>query len=237
MKEKIDRWIKAERLKLLLTFSVLILGIILIMILRTTYIVVAQYINTIFLFVSLGFMSVLLIVNYIKVKKISLILLFGIIVNSMIYYLGSNSVNNICLLWIRAVLFLSTAALGLIVVWIAKTRMVKNFSAYLMLSLLTVILNFGGFYESLYSMYFRYDLEAFKIEQGMSYSQSIMPIDFIYYSGDAFFGTDISDVRIKYIDYIELSNKESKMSKHIDKYESATKIVQIAKLVSFLESM
>lgn len=234
MKEKIHHWIKAEKFKLL---TVLLASVVNILVLIPTYFI-EKYINTGFLIFGVGTLFFFLVKECKKTKQISIVYLFGVNVISLINFLWSyNIIFNSYLLWIRAILFLAVVISGLIIAWKGKKGLEQQFIGYLIISLLTVVLNFGGFYEALYSMYFPYELEGFKIEQEMSYSQAITPMDFIYYSGDAFFGTDISDVRIRYIDYTQLNNQESIMSKYVDKYESATKIIQLAKLVSFIESI
>lgn len=234
MKEKIWHWITTGRMKLLLVLLLLTLNII---VLAPTYFI-EKYVNTACLLLGVIAIYILLIREYKKSKRISKIYLVTINVISMVNFLFSSGVGfNASLLRLRAVLFLGVVALGLIVVWKAKKSLAKQFTSYLVLSLLTVVLNFGGFYEALYSMYSPYGQESFKIDQNMSWSQAVMPVDFIYYSADAFFGTDISDVSIKYIDYMELYNEDSTVAKHEDKYKSAIKIIQIAKIFSVIESV
>ncbi|MFO1443260.1 hypothetical protein KDN24_08530 [Bacillus sp. Bva_UNVM-123] len=234
MRDRIYGWIKAEWIKL---SGIMLLSLLNILALKPIYLL-AGYVNTLFLLFGVISISFFLIREYLKYQKISIIYVIGINVIALINFLGSPGVIfGICLLWIRFIIFLIPVVLGLFIVWKAKTKIVKHFHTYLILSLFTVILNFGGLYESLYSMYFPYGQENFKIDQEMSWSQVVMPIDFIYYSSDAFFGTNISDVSIKYIDYMELHNDESIMANHKDKYEGAINIIQIAKILSLLESI
>jgi len=177
-------------------------------------------------------------VEYIKSRKISKVYLVAINAISMANFLLSDGVTfNTGYLIFRAVLFMVVVVVGLVVVWIAKKHFKKHFVGYLILSLWTVVLNFGGFYEALYSISFPYGQESFKIDQNMSWSQVVMPVDFIYYSADAFFGTDISDVSIKYLDYMELLNEDSIVTKHVDKYDIAIQTIQIAKMFSVIESV
>lgn len=234
MSRKIWSWIKIEKIRLLI---VLLMSVANIFALIPTYFN-EKYVNTAFLLFGVGFLITLLICNCKKTKKISKIYLIGINIISVINFLWSSDIIlPMYLLIIRGILFLIVLVLGLVVVWRAKTRLAEKFIPYLIVSLLTVILNFGGIYESLYSMYFPYGQEGLEIDQSMTYSQAVMPIDFIYYSADAFFGTDISNVSIKYIDYTKWYDKENLEAIHIDKYEGAQITIQIIKMLSLVESM
>lgn len=233
MNQKIRNWIKREKIKLLIVLVVVIN----ILALIPTYFN-EKYVNTAFLVLSVGFLSILLIRDCKRTKKISKIYLIGINSISLINFLGSyDIVFPMGLLWVRVILFLIVAVLGLVVVLRAKIKIVEKFTPYLIVSLLTVILNFGGLYQSLYSMYSPYGQEGLEIDQSMSYSQAVMPIDFIYYSADAFFGTDISDVSIKYIDYMKWYDENSMEAIHLDKYEGAIMTIQIIKMLSLFESV
>lgn len=64
-----------------------------------------------------------------------------------------------------------------------------------------------------------------------------MPCDFIYYSADTLFGTDISDVSIRYIDYMDLRDQNNIVSRYADQYEKGQIIPQIIKLLSLSESV
>lgn len=234
MSRKIWSWIKTEKIKLLI---VLLVSVANILALLPTYFN-EKYVNTAFLLLGVGLLIALLINDCKKTQKISKIYLIGINIISLINFFGAyNIILPMYLLLIRGVLFSIVLVLGLVVVWRAKTKIAGKFTPYLIVSLFTVILNFGGLYESLYSMYFPYGQEGLKIDQGMTYSQAAMPIDFIYYSADAFFGTDISDVSIKYIDYMKWYDKENSEAINIDKYEGARITIQIIKILSLFESM
>lgn len=234
MKEEIFHWIGVEKRKLGLILLLLIVNI---FVLVPTYFV-EKYINTACLLFGVGLLSVLLFKDSQKTQRISKIYLIGINTIAMINFLLSyNVVFPIYLLLIRTILFLVVVIFGLIVVWRAKTRIAEKFIPYLVISLLTVVLNFGGLYESLYSMYSPYGQEGLEIDQGMTYAQAIMPLDFIYYSADAFFGTDLSDVSIKYIDYTKWYDEDNIEAVHIDKYNGAKITIQIIKMLSLFESM
>lgn len=195
------------------------------------------YFNMLSLVLSSVLISILLYREYKNSGKLSIIYIVGINFIVMTDFLRSSGLLfNFYLLFTRAIVYLALIALGIIIVWIARTFK-KNFIKYLLLSLFMIIFNFGGLYGTLYSLYSPYGQESFEIDQKMSYSQAIMPLDFIYYSSDVFFGTNISDVKIKYIDYLDGYNEESIVSKHIDKYEGASLIIQITKMLSLFESV
>lgn len=196
-----------------------------------------KFIRTAFFIVAFVTMCVLLIRNYKETDNISRVYLLGINLISLINLIGTDiSLFGIIELIIRGIVFLGAVLLELIIVWIAKNKEEKKFLFYLIVSLLAVVINFGGVYQSLYSMYFPYGQEGLKIDQGMEYKQAIMSIDFIYYSADNFFGTDISDVSIKYIDYMKWYEEDAMEAIHIDKYDGAICAIQITKFFALLES-
>lgn len=137
---------------------------------------------------------------------------------------------------VRAFLFIILVVIGLWIVWEAK-KIKKKFILYLVVSLLTVIIGFAGVYQAIYFEYFPYDQEALKIEQEMSYEQVIMPLDFIYYSADNLFGTDISDVRINYIDDTEYLEDNSVKARHVNKNAGAKFAIQLIKIFALGESL
>lgn len=120
--------------------------------------------------------------------------------------------------------------------WEAKKNK-KKFILYLIISLLTVIIGFAGVFQAIYFEYFPYDQEALKIEQEMSFGQVIMPLDFIYYSADNLFGTDISDVSINYIDDTEYLQEDSIKARYADKNVGAKFAIQLTKIFSLGESL
>lgn len=190
-----------------------------------------------FFLVAVVTMCVLLIRNYKETDNISRVYLLGINLISLINLIGTDiSFLGITELIVRGIVFLGAVLLELIIVWIAKNQEEKKFLFYLIVSLLAVVINFGGVYQSLYSMYFPYGQEGLKIDQGMEYEQAIMSIDFIYYSADNFFGTDISDVSIKYIDYMKWYEEGTMEAIYIDKYDGAICAIQITKFLALLES-
>lgn len=197
-----------------------------------------RYVNMTCFVLGIFIFGGLIIINYKLTQRISKTYLVGIIFISLInFYESKDVIFSEELLYVRAGLFLAVVSLGLWVVWIARTKIIEGFMKYLAISLLMVVLNFGGFYESLYSIYFPYGQEGFSIDQGMTYSQAVMPMDFIYYSADTFFGTDISDVRINYIDYMRGYDESSQEKKYIEKYEGAELTNRIIKISSLLESI
>lgn len=141
------------------------------------------------------------------------------------------------LLIIRAIVFIIFLVWGLRAVWIAKKSKLKKFNCYLLLSLIAVVISLGGLYHSLYELCFPDGLEALKIEQEMSYSQALMPEDFIFYSADAFFGTSISDVKIKYIDEAKLYDDQGAQVNNMSMLKYAKIIIQFVKVISLLESI
>ena len=194
--------------------------------------------STLSLTIGIGWLVYLLCKDYRKKRNIPMIYLLGIVEIACVNFWNSDDVifPAVCLL-IRGILFLIVVVSGVVAIWLIKTRLRKNFFRYLIISLSMVIVGFAGIYGSLYSVYFPYGYEALEIAQGMSWGQVVMPCDFIYYSTDTLFGTDISDVSIRYVDYLELQNSDNIMSKHVDKYEGGKIVTQIAKFLSISESI
>ncbi|SHN83278.1 hypothetical protein SAMN04487896_5257 [Paenibacillus sp. ov031] len=235
--EKIYRWISAEKINTMIVAMSLLLVNILSVIVPPSWFI-TKYFNTPIFLISIIILIIMLIKKCKKDKKISLVYLISINIISVISYVFVSGIwFDVWQLWLKAVIFITIVILGLVVVWKAKTKFVGKFNLYLIISLITVILNFGGFYNSLYSIYFRYGLESFKIEQGMTYPQAIIPSDFIYYSADAFFGTDLSDVSLRYNDHNNLIDKNNIASNYIDKYDDANLTIDIVKMFSMLESI
>ncbi|KLU57056.1 hypothetical protein EL84_07340 [Paenibacillus sp. VT-400] len=241
MKKKIYKWVGSEKINLKIVAPILLINVFSSLICRyfliENYWIMANFVNTPIYVTSIILLLIGLYKNYRVVNKFSLIYLFGINAVSLINILEGNILlRDILQLWFKAISFIAIVILGLILLWKAKTKLLENFNLYLIISLITVILNFGGFYLSLYSMYYPYELQGFKIEQNMSYSQAVMPIDFLYYSADAFFGTDVSDVSLRYNDYMNLTG-DTLASKYKDKYEDANFTISIAKFASIVESI
>lgn len=194
--------------------------------------------NTVCFLLSSIIMFILLFRYYVQRKRFSMACLIGINIISIVYYFGSSYMFiSISLLWIRAIIYFTYVILGLVVIWKSRKNLKKYFTQYLILSLVTVILSFSGIYDSLYSMYFRHGQESFKIDQDVSYEQAVMSLDFIYYSTDCFFGTDISDVQINYIDYRGYQDKNNIMSRYVDEASWAMRVVDLSKILSTGEAL
>lgn len=243
MIKNIYNWVNSEKINLKIVAPILLINVFSTLIFRYflignwSYWIMASFINTPIYVISIIFLLIGVYKTYQRVGGFSLIYLAGINAVSLINILEGNILlRDIFQLWFKAISFIAVAILGLFILWKAKTKLLENFNLYLIISLITVILNFGGFYLSLYSMYYPYELQGFKIEQEMSYSQAVMPVDFLYYSADAFFGTDISDVSLRYNDYMNLTG-DTIASKYKDKYEDANTTISIAKFVSIVESI
>lgn len=182
--------------------------------------------------------TILLIRHYIITVNISLVYLTGLNLISMINLICLEGISfGVIQLWFRAIIFITVVIIGLVIVWKVKTKFPVKFNIYLIFSLITVIINFGGFYNSIYSINFQYDLGGFKIDQSMSDERVVMPKDFIYYSADAFFGTDLSDVSLKYIDPNVFLDENNVASYHLDKYDGANVNIEILKITSMIESI
>ncbi len=199
---------------------------------------VAEDIGTVIFTASILVSLFMLIRHYIIRSKMAWAPYISMNIIAAIHFLGTSGMDfDRWQLWLRAVVFLLVAISALVLAWIAKTNFIRSFNVYLIVSIMTVILNFGGFYGSIYSMYLPYGLESFKIEQDMSSEQAVMPKDFLYYSADAFFGTAISDVSLRYIDPQDLLDADKVASKYKDQYKAANRSIDIVKLFSMLESI
>lgn len=235
IKNKIFSWIFREKMKLFIIIIAIITNVIFGKIYREYW----DMISICTFAISVGIIGICIWKEYKKEYKLSKLYLISINIIAMIHLFRSDGISFKAgfLLNMRSVFFFLLIILGGICVWIARRKFRKEFTIYLIISLWTVILNFGGFYHSLYSMYDSNGQEIFKIEQGMSWKQSVMPLDFIYYSADCFFGTDISDVRINYIDYMDLYDQDNVIHYHKDTYKNAERVMQLAKIASVFESI
>ena len=199
---------------------------------------VAEAMGTVIFTASILVSLFMLIRHYIIRSKMAWAPYVSLNLIAAIHFLGTSGMDfDRWQLWLRAVVFLLVAISALVLAWVAKTNFIRRFNVYLIVSIMTVILNFGGFYGSIYSMYMPYGLESFKIDQGMSYEQAVMPKDFLYYSADAFFGTDISDVSLRYLDHQDLMDADNVASHYIGHYNDANRSIDIVKLFSMLESI
>lgn len=233
--KKVYKIICTEKLKILYVTILIVLSLLLMI---NTQTIINGIINTVIFSVSTISITISIIRNYKKSKEISNIYLIGINIVSIICFFNFSHMSfHISILLIRAVSFTILVILGLWVVLKAKVIGIKKFNKYFLISLFTVILNFGGIYESLYSMYFPTDQACFKIDQELSYKRVVTNFDFVYYSADAFFGTEISDVKIKYIDYTDYFEKEKVISHYPQNHDKAMVVISIAKMFSLSESI
>ena len=195
-----------------------------------------NYVNTGFLvFESILLIALFMYVDY-KEKKLSIIILWELICAILInYFMAYGVIFNKTQLIIRTLLFGLLIPFCLIIAWVARKKK-KGFNVYLLCSMIFTVINFGGVYHSLYSLYFPYGQEGLIIDQGKEYSQALLENDFIYYSADCFFGLDISDVSINYLDYTDLIDSDSIIAKHVDKYDDAEMTVSIIKNLSISEA-
>jgi hypothetical protein len=122
-------------------------------------------------------------------------------------------------------------------VYVAKKNINNKFIRYLVCSICTVIIGFSGVYSSLYNMCFHNGYDIFKIDEGMSWKQVVVSGDFIYYSADCFLGTNMSNVQVGYIDYMDLHNSDKILSYHPDYFDKAVTASSCVKLFSIFESI
>lgn len=174
-------------------------------------------------------------INEYKSGNVSLVYLFAMNLLALIHVLADDGIifDFLCQC-IQVISYLIVLVVGLIFVWIMKYDLKRKFIRSLLITIATIIISYGGLYTTLYSMYFGYGLECFEIDTGMEYSEAALSEDFIFYSADACFGTNLSNITIRYFDY---SSEELQTSEYKEKFDGSYNVMRVAKWASLSETI
>lgn len=238
MNNKMIRWMKNNSIDLIALIGVILLEGILYWGMKTRYHTINQYLYTIY-FTASGLGALFFLVKQYQKNKFFSIYLIVIINIIMLFQLFSLdiSISGTIFLIINALLYFVLAFSGVLIVYLAKRNISKNFNQLLVLSIITVIVGFAGIYSNMYNMYFSEGYIVFEIDEKVSFSQALISDDFIYYSADSFFGTNISNVSIAYTDYMDLQDKDNLISLYPSSFNNVNLINAIIKLLSIIESI
>lgn len=99
--------------------------------------------------------------------------------------------------------------------------------------LIMIWVTYASFYSTIDSMYSIRGMGCFKLDQGMSYEQRPLAEDYLYYSGDMLLGTELSDVKIDYIDFLNFKENDPRSPY----CEQADRVIKIAKAASLSETL
>lgn len=198
---------------------------------NSTRVIFKGWLHLICLF--LGLLTLILFAGYrwFKEKRISFLNILAIIGLELRYLkVNDGELYTPIILSILAMIFAFLVTFALKLVWDAF-RVKKGWVVTLILALSLIHITFASLYSSFYAMYSSKNLRCFEINENMSYSQSLLMEDFLYYSGDMLFGTSLSNVRIKYIDIDQLEDDQ------VPFWPKADDVIHIVKLVSLFESV
>lgn len=175
---------------------------------------------------------------YIKTKGFSRILMVIHSCVILLYlYIIDRSMFDILFFSVFALFCLIGVVFGGGIVYNTKKFFPNRLIEALLCSFVIVIISFAGIYSSLYTMFFSQGYEVLIIDNHVSSAEALLNKDFLYYSADRFFGTNISNVSVGYLDYLDLHNSKKAMSLYPDSFSSAEFICSLVKFLSFLEYM
>lgn len=166
-------------------------------------------------------------------KTISVMNYIAIIASEVIYLWTSDgilySVKALCMFMVMFAIII-LVAIGLTgCVFKAGQRFPWMFAVCLIMIWVT----YASFYTTIDSMYSTRGMGCFKLDQGMPYEQMLLAEDYLYYSGDMLLGTELSDVKIDYIDFGDFKGNDLRNPYR----EQADRMIKIAKVASLSETL
>lgn len=166
-------------------------------------------------------------------KTISVMNYIAIIASEGIYLWTSDGIPySTKALYMFMVMFAIIILVALGLTWcIFKAR--QKFPWMFAVCLIMIWVTYASFYSTIDSMYSTRGMGCFKLDQGMPYEQMLLAEDYLYYSGDMLLGTELSDVKIDYIDFLNFKENDPRSLY----CEQADRMIKIAKVASLSETL
>lgn len=157
----------------------------------------------------------------------------------------SNGFSNTIFLLVSGALHFIIVLCSLHLIYRSKIHnknLTKKYIVIFLLLISIVISNYSVIYSSLQYVGLSDHQHLFEIDNGISEEVFPMAFDFLYYSSDTFFGTNISNVKINYLNYTDINEEISNYSEERkieiqSTFNLTSVLLQIVKIVSLLESL
>ncbi len=182
--------------------------------------------------------------NRINIFSIVFIIAFSIL---LLINQSKYTFSNTVFLLIAGVLHFIIALCSLHLIYHSKRQnnnLTRNNIIIFLLLILMTITNFSSIYSSLQYIGLPDMQHLFEIDNGIEGDVFPMGLDFFYYSSDTFFGTNISNVKINYLDYTDINEQinnrhynEKRKFEIQSKFNLTSVLLELVKIISLLESL